>query len=63
MCIIKLQFDHLGFYNFRIESHGKGILKPHQLLAEYEAISKEDKLKLDDGHGAFAEVIKSTQVN
>ncbi|KAL1805017.1 hypothetical protein DCAR_0830804 [Daucus carota subsp. sativus] len=45
----------------RIESHGKGILKPHQLLAEYEAISKEDKLKLDDGHGAFAEVIKSTQ--
>ncbi|MEI4850502.1 hypothetical protein Q8G46_27970, partial [Klebsiella pneumoniae] len=43
----------------RIESLGKGILKPHHLLAEFEAISKDDKHKLHDG--AFAEVLKSTQ--
>lgn len=44
----------------RIESHGKGILKPHQLLAEFESIHKEDKDKLNDH--AFEEVLKSTQV-
>ncbi|KAF8393683.1 hypothetical protein HHK36_021930 [Tetracentron sinense] len=43
----------------RIESLGKGILQPHHLLAEFEAISKEDKQKLTDG--AFGEVLKSTQ--
>ncbi|KAL8119850.1 hypothetical protein AgCh_017100 [Apium graveolens] len=43
----------------RIESHGQGIMKPHQLLAEFEAISKEEKSKLEDG--AFAEVLKSIQ--
>lgn len=43
----------------RIESHGKGILKPHQLMAEFEAICKEDQDKLHDD--AFAEVLKSTQ--
>lgn len=43
----------------RIESHGKGILKPHQLLAEFESIHKEDKDKLNDH--AFEEVLKSTQ--
>ena len=48
--------------NYRIESHGKGILKPHQLLAEFEAFSKEEKFKLEDGAGAFAEILKSTQV-
>ncbi|KAI3699911.1 hypothetical protein L2E82_44518 [Cichorium intybus] len=39
-------------------SHGKGILKPHRLMAKYDAISKEDT-KLHDG--AFHEVLKSTQ--
>nr|GMC51987.1 sucrose synthase [Ipomoea batatas]GMC54656.1 sucrose synthase [Ipomoea batatas]GME02094.1 sucrose synthase [Ipomoea batatas]GME21742.1 sucrose synthase [Ipomoea batatas] len=43
----------------KIESHGKGILKPHQLLAEFEAICKDDKEKLGDH--AFQEVLKSTQ--
>ncbi|KAM7513093.1 hypothetical protein LguiB_011968 [Lonicera macranthoides] len=43
----------------RIESHGQGILKPHQILAEFEAIAKEDQQKLHDG--AFGEVLKSTQ--
>lgn len=42
----------------RIESHGKGILKPHQLMAEFDAICKEDTKLLD---GAFHEVLKSTQ--
>ncbi|KAK2992569.1 hypothetical protein RJ640_009179 [Escallonia rubra] len=37
----------------RIESHGIGILKPHQLLAEFEASKIHD--------GAFAEVLRSTQ--
>ncbi|KAK9275846.1 hypothetical protein L1049_023119 [Liquidambar formosana] len=32
----------------RIESHGKGILQPHQILAEFEAISKGDGQKLAD---------------
>ncbi|KAL2481924.1 Sucrose synthase 4 [Abeliophyllum distichum] len=43
----------------RIESHGKGILKPHQLLAEFEAICQTDKDKLKDH--AFQEVLKGTQ--
>jgi sucrose synthase len=43
----------------KIEKHGKGILKPHQLLAEFEAICKEDQQKLNDH--AFADVLKSTQ--
>lgn len=42
----------------RIVSHGKGILKPHQLMAEFDAICKEDTKLLD---GAFHEVLKSTQ--
>ncbi|KAI3504639.1 hypothetical protein L1887_26269 [Cichorium endivia] len=37
---------------------GPRILKPHQLMAEFDAISKEDT-KLHDG--AFHEVLKSTQ--
>ncbi|PWA60672.1 Glycosyl transferase, family 1 [Artemisia annua] len=44
----------------RIESHGKGILKPHQVMAEFEAICKEDQTKLHED-GAFYEVLKSTQ--
>ncbi|KAM0000531.1 Sucrose synthase [Helianthus debilis subsp. tardiflorus] len=43
----------------RIESHGKGILKPHQLMSEFEEICKEDQSKLQDG--AFYEVLKCTQ--
>ncbi|KAK4432770.1 Sucrose synthase [Sesamum alatum] len=43
----------------RIEGHGKGILKPHQLLSEFEAICESDKEKLQDH--AFREVLKSTQ--
>ncbi|KAL0338845.1 UNVERIFIED_CONTAM: Sucrose synthase [Sesamum angustifolium] len=43
----------------RIEAHGKGILKPHQLMAEFEAICAADKEKLQDH--AFKEVLKSTQ--
>lgn len=42
----------------RIESQGKGILKPHQLLAEFEAINNGDKKIIDH---AFEEVLKSTQ--
>ncbi|KAL0333658.1 UNVERIFIED_CONTAM: Sucrose synthase [Sesamum angustifolium] len=42
-----------------IEGHGKGILKPHQLLSEFEAIWEADKEKLQDH--AFKEVLKSTQ--
>ncbi|XP_022861200.1 sucrose synthase-like [Olea europaea var. sylvestris] len=43
----------------RIEGHGKGILKPHELLAEFEAICQTDKEKLKDH--AFQEFLKSTQ--
>ncbi|KAL8467523.1 hypothetical protein ACS0TY_030955 [Phlomoides rotata] len=43
----------------RIEGHGKGILKPHQLVAEFEAICEADKEKLQDH--AFRELLKSTQ--
>ncbi|XP_055800645.1 sucrose synthase [Solanum dulcamara] len=43
----------------RIESHGKGILKPHQLLAEFDAIRQDDKNKLNEH--AFEELLKSTQ--
>lgn len=60
-CLLAFQLKSwLHYVNCRIESLGKGILKPHQLLAEFEAISKDDKHKLHDG--AFAEVLKSTQV-
>ncbi|PIN13538.1 Glycosyltransferase [Handroanthus impetiginosus] len=44
----------------RIEGHGKGILKPHQLLAEFEAIHQSNGTTLQDHH-AFKEVLKSTQ--
>ncbi|KAG5569550.1 hypothetical protein H5410_059316 [Solanum commersonii] len=43
----------------RIESHGKGILKPHELLAEFDAIRQDDKNKLNEH--AFEELLKSTQ--
>ncbi|XP_027175646.1 sucrose synthase [Coffea eugenioides] len=43
----------------RLETHGKGILKPHQLLAEFEEINKDGKQKIHDH--AFEEVLKSTQ--
>ncbi|KZV18264.1 sucrose synthase 2 [Dorcoceras hygrometricum] len=43
----------------RVEGHGKGILKPHQMLAEFEAICETDKAKLQDH--AFKEVLKCTQ--
>ncbi|KVI12228.1 Sucrose synthase [Cynara cardunculus var. scolymus] len=44
----------------RIESHGKGILKPHQLLTESEAIFfKDGKNRLHDG--VFDEIFRNTQ--
>ncbi|WOH09011.1 hypothetical protein DCAR_0728462 [Daucus carota subsp. sativus] len=43
----------------RIQSHGNGILKPHQLLSEFQAISKIDRLKLEDS--AFVQLLNSTQ--
>ncbi|KAI3719911.1 hypothetical protein L6452_20817 [Arctium lappa] len=43
----------------RIDSHGEGILKPHQLIYEFDAICKEDQSKLLDGD--FHEVLKCTQ--
>ncbi|CAH9077085.1 unnamed protein product [Cuscuta europaea] len=51
--------DDILLFISKIESHGKGILKPHQLVAEFEAIFKDDKGKLS-GH-PFLEVLKSTQ--
>ncbi|GJU04710.1 sucrose synthase [Tanacetum coccineum] len=44
----------------RLESHGKGILKPHQVMAEFEAICKEDPTKLHED-GAFYKVLKCAQ--
>ncbi|XP_043719279.1 sucrose synthase-like [Telopea speciosissima] len=43
----------------RLESQGKGILQPHHLFAEVEAISVGDKQKLTDG--AFGDLLRSTQ--
>ncbi|XP_074556169.1 sucrose synthase 2-like [Curcuma longa] len=44
----------------RFINQGKGMLQPHQLLAEYEAtFSEADKEKLKDG--AFEDVIKAAQ--
>lgn len=43
----------------RLENHGKGILKPHQLLAEFEEINKDGNQKIHDH--AFEEFLKSTQ--
>lgn len=41
---------------------GKGMLQPHQILAEYNsAIPESDKEKLKDG--AFEDVLKAAQVN
>ncbi|XP_047308751.1 sucrose synthase-like [Impatiens glandulifera] len=42
-----------------IEKQGMGILKPHQIEAELEALPKDAQLKLHDCH--FEEVLKSTQ--
>ncbi|GMP37064.1 hypothetical protein CsSME_00008934 [Camellia sinensis var. sinensis] len=42
-----------------IEKHGKGILKPHQIEAEFEALPKHAQQKLHDG--PFGEVLKSAQ--
>ena len=43
----------------KIESNGKGILKPHQIEAALESIPKDAQKKLLEG--AFGEVLKSTQ--
>ncbi|KAK4479001.1 hypothetical protein RD792_014510 [Penstemon davidsonii] len=51
--------DEILLFLSRISVHGKRILKPHQLIAEFEAISKTDKMKLQDH--AFQQVLKSTQ--
>ncbi|XAR51114.1 Sucrose synthase [Bertholletia excelsa] len=42
-----------------IESHGKGILKPHQLEAAFEGLPADAQKKLQEG--AFVEVLKCTQ--
>nr|QCQ29523.1 sucrose synthase [Camellia fraterna] len=42
-----------------IEKHGKGILKPHQIEAEFEALPIHAQQKLHDG--PFGEVLKSAQ--
>ncbi|KAK6152077.1 hypothetical protein DH2020_014712 [Rehmannia glutinosa] len=51
--------DEILLFLSRIEAHGKGILKPHQLLAEFEAISQSENGKRQDH--AFKEVLMSTQ--
>ncbi|KAI3847522.1 hypothetical protein MKX03_024513, partial [Papaver bracteatum] len=48
----------LGFLA-RIESQGKGILQPHQLLAEFEAVFTGNNKKLADS--VFGEVLRSAQ--
>lgn len=44
----------------RIEGKGKGILQNHQLIAEFESISEENRKHLTEG--AFGEVLRATQV-
>ncbi|KAL3625266.1 SAGA histone acetylase and TREX-2 complexes component [Castilleja foliolosa] len=51
--------DVLLLFLSRVEAHGKGILKPHQLLSEFEAISQSDNSKLQDHD--FKDVLKCTQ--
>ncbi|KDO73787.1 hypothetical protein CISIN_1g003661mg [Citrus sinensis] len=43
----------------RIEGKGKGILQNHQLIAEFESISEENRKHLTEG--AFGEVLRATQ--
>ncbi|MCL7045680.1 hypothetical protein MKW94_027271 [Papaver nudicaule] len=43
----------------RIESQGKGILQPHQLLSELEVVFEGSNKKLTDG--VFGEVLRTTQ--
>ncbi|RZC91663.1 hypothetical protein C5167_027731 [Papaver somniferum] len=43
----------------RIESQGKGILQPHQLLAEFEAVFAGNNKKLADS--VFGEILRSAQ--
>lgn len=43
-------------------NHGKGLLQPHQLLAEFEAvISEADQQRLKDS--AFGDVLRAAQVS
>lgn len=52
---------HSVYWYFRYVSQGKGILQPHQLLAEFEAvIPEEEKQKLKDS--VFGDVLRATQV-
>ncbi|KAI4379592.1 hypothetical protein MLD38_005870 [Melastoma candidum] len=51
--------DLLLAFLARVEANGKGILQNHQVIAEFEAISKEHQKKLVDG--AFGEVLRATQ--
>lgn len=43
----------------KIESQGKGILQPHHLILEFEAISEEERKLLSEG--GFGEVLRSSQ--
>lgn len=46
----------------RFVNQGKGMLLPHQLIAEYEAVIPEaDREKLKDG--VFEDVLKAAQVH
>ncbi|KAI7997516.1 hypothetical protein LOK49_LG10G02190 [Camellia lanceoleosa] len=51
--------NELFFLLSKIERHGKGILKPHQIEVEFEALPKHAQHKLHDE--TFGEVLKSAQ--
>ncbi|KAL8160911.1 hypothetical protein V2J09_012400 [Rumex salicifolius] len=51
--------NEILLYLSKLEGHGKGILQHHQLIAEFEGLTEEEKHKLADG--AFGEVLRSTQ--
>ncbi|XP_057501507.1 sucrose synthase-like [Actinidia eriantha] len=56
---LSAQRNQILLFLSKMESHGKGILKPHQIEAEIEALSKAVQQKLYDG--AFGELLKSAQ--
>ncbi|GFY90231.1 coatomer subunit beta-2 [Actinidia rufa] len=59
---LSAQRNQILLFFSKMESHGKGILKPHQTEAEIEELSKAAvQQKLYDG--AFGELLKSAQAN